>query len=82
MELLQRERALKLYIACARNLWWLQDNNYMKAKIEIIELYNWWKIRSKEEIEGKISPIWTENQYEYDNQMLIQLIKIRQYLWI
>lgn len=60
---------------------WTYDSEHMNAKTEIEELYNWWKYRSQKEINREIDPIWTDNQYEFDNGMLIRLIKVRQYLW-
>lgn len=60
---------------------WTYDSDNMNAKTEIEELYNWWKYRSKKEMNREIDPIWTDNQYEFDNGMLIRLIKVRQYLW-
>ena len=60
---------------------WTQDDQFSSAKLEIDELYNWWKDRSKKEIDGRLDPIWAENQYEKDDEMLIRLIRIRKYLW-
>jgi hypothetical protein len=60
---------------------WTQDDIIANAKLEIDELYNWWKERVKKEADGKLDPIWTEEQYEKDSEMLIRLIKVRKYLW-
>jgi hypothetical protein len=60
---------------------WSQDEKFKSAKLEIDELYNWWKERSKKEDDGKLDPIWSEKQYAEDNKMLIRLIKIRSFLW-
>lgn len=60
---------------------WNQDEDFEKAKIEIDELYNWWTNRLKAEKDSQIDPIWTENQYDIDTEMLIRLVKIRKYLW-
>lgn len=61
---------------------WTQDEKFASAKVEIDELYNWWKDRVKKENDGKPEGlILSEKQYEKDNEMLIRLIKIRKYLW-
>lgn len=60
---------------------WNQDEKFKHAKEEIGFLYAWWQKRVKMEQENKLDPIWSDNQYEEDNQMLIRLIKSRQYLW-
>src|SRR5687767_5280942 len=60
---------------------WEQDEKCSLAKKEITELYTWWKKRAKDENEGKIDPIWTENQHQTDTEMLIRLVKVRGYLW-
>jgi len=60
---------------------WEQDENTQKARIEINDLYVWWKQRANKEATGMLDPIWKKGQYENDNDMLVRLIKIRQYLW-
>jgi hypothetical protein len=60
---------------------WNWDENHKKVKMEIEELYTWWKYRIKLDKKGKINPILNHDQYETDNEMLIRLIKIREYLW-
>ena len=60
---------------------WEHNEEIKNARKEIDQLYNWWKERLKNEAENIIDPIWTKGQYESDNEMLIRLIKIRQYLW-
>lgn len=59
---------------------WNQDENFKQAKEEIDFLYAWWQERVKAEQENELDPIWSDNQYDQDNQMLIRLITIRQYL--
>lgn len=60
---------------------WEQDENSSPVKSEIDELYNWWKKRVKDENEGLSDPIWTENQYKTDTEMLIRLVRVRHHLW-
>jgi hypothetical protein len=60
---------------------WNYDDNFKLAKQEIEHLYNWWLERLQHERNNDIDPIWTDKQYEIDNEMLIRLIKIRKYLW-
>ena len=59
---------------------WTHDDEYIQAKIEIEELYAWWTERKKLDSEEKINDL-DETQYFLDNEMLIRLIKVRQYLW-
>lgn len=54
---------------------WNQSEEIIVAKSEIIELYAWWKTRSKE------NSFVARGQYEKDTEMLIRLIKVREYLW-
>ncbi len=61
---------------------WNQSDGLKQAKKEIDELYEWWKNRVKAEKNNQVDPIWTETQYEKDTEMLVRLIKIREYLWI
>jgi len=58
------------------------DENVKNARKEMDELYKWWKQRIAKEAEGKLEPIYKEEQYENDNEMLIRLIKIRRHMWI
>lgn len=60
---------------------WNQSEEYAEANKEIDILQNWWKQRILDAEEGKINPVLNQSQYEKDNEMLIRLIKIRQYLW-
>jgi hypothetical protein len=60
---------------------WETDPKLKKVKEEIGYLYHWWKQRKDIEDQGKTDEIWTEEKYEKDNEMLIRLIKVRQYLW-
>lgn len=60
---------------------WEQNDKTKIAKKEIDELYTWWENRVKAEKDNEVDPIWTEKQYEKDTEMLIRLIKIREYLW-
>jgi len=59
---------------------WEQNDATQHAKQELEELHQWWQERSEVE-QQPLDPIWTRNRYEEDNQMLIRLIKVRQYLW-
>jgi len=58
------------------------DENVKNARKEMDELYKWWKQHIAKEAEGKLEPIYKEEQYENDNEMLIRLIKIRRHMWI
>ncbi|MFI5137478.1 MAG: hypothetical protein ACHQIM_06600 [Sphingobacteriales bacterium] len=60
---------------------WDYDENVKNARKEIDYLYNWWKDRLRREAEQNLDPIWNKGQYESDNEMLIRLIKVREYLW-
>jgi len=60
---------------------WTLDENSKKVKREIEYLYNWWIERVQQERNKDIDPVWTDGQYEIDNEMLIRLIKIRRCLW-
>lgn len=59
---------------------WDYDEEHKNAKKEIEQLYNWWKGRSKIEAVKAINDL-DKQQYNEDTEMLIRLIKIRQYLW-
>jgi hypothetical protein len=62
------------------NIDWSHTEETKNRKKEIVALYEWWKGRQKEADQND----FTEEgraQYEQDNEMLIRLIKIRQYLW-
>lgn len=64
------------------DIWeWEQNEASLSAKEQIMELYDWWKKRTNEELEGKLNYLLTEGQYEKDNEMLIKLIQVRAYLW-
>jgi len=52
-----------------------------QAKQEIETLAQWWKERLLLEKQAQLDPIWTKGQFERDNQMLVRLIQVRQYLW-
>jgi hypothetical protein len=60
---------------------WTHDLIHIHTKHEILELYNWWKLRLEKEKEVGFDPVWTEGQYDEDDRILIRLIKIRRYLW-
>jgi hypothetical protein len=59
------------------------DNNVesKKVKKEIDELYHWWKTRVSAEKDKQNYENDTEEQYEKDTEMLIRLVKVREYLW-
>jgi hypothetical protein len=60
---------------------WEENEAAQEARHELEALYRWWQERSELERQRQLDPIWTEHVYETDNQMLIRLIKVRQYLW-
>ena len=59
---------------------WNHDDEHKKAKEELEFLYNWWINRKNKDLEAELNDLEKE-QYEEDNEMLIRLIKVRQYLW-
>ena len=59
---------------------WAHDNEHKKAKEEIMLLYNWWSTRKILDNLNNINDLEKE-QYEEDNNRLIRLIKVRQFLW-
>lgn len=60
---------------------WSQSEQFVEAKKEIDILEDWWRQRITAEEQGKIHPEFHTDEYEKDNEMLIRLIKVRQYLW-
>ena len=60
---------------------WDQSTEHQHAKAEIEALAAWWTQRTVAEEAGAVDAIWSPGQYEADNQMLVRLIQIRQYLW-
>ena len=60
---------------------WDRNDGLKQTKKEIDELYTWWKNRVKEVQDKQVDPINTKNQYEKDTEMLIRLVKLREYLW-
>lgn len=75
MDCIENENLLKGHVV------WDEDEETMRVKKEIETLYEWWKERLTKELDEKFDAIWIKNQYEEDNEMLIRLIKVRQYLW-
>lgn len=59
---------------------WADNEENLNAKKEIEELYAWWSERKKLDSEEKVNDL-DRTQYFVDNEMLIRLIKVRQYLW-
>ncbi len=59
---------------------WEFNEVHKKAKYEIEELYNWWSNRKTMDSLNDIGGL-EKDQYEEDNEMLIKLIKVRQFLW-
>lgn len=59
---------------------WEHDEAHKKAKYEIEQLYHWWSTRKTLDGLNGINDL-EKDQYEEDNEMLIRLIKIRQFLW-
>ena len=60
---------------------WNQSAEHRHAKAEIDALAAWWPPRAAAEAAETVGAIWSPGQYEIDNQMLVRLIQIRQYLW-
>ena len=60
---------------------WDQSAEYRHAKAKIDALAAWWTQRAAAEEAGAVDAIWSPGQYETDNQMLVRLIQVRQYLW-
>jgi hypothetical protein len=58
-----------------------QNAESKRVKKEIDELYQWWKTRVLIEQGRKNNENGTEEQYKKDNEMLIRLIEVREYLW-
>jgi hypothetical protein len=44
-------------------------------------LYEWWKARLIRQENEEINSIWSDKEYEEENEMLIRLIRIRHKLW-
>ena len=59
---------------------WSHDEEHLNAKKEFEELYAWWTERKRLDSEEKVNDL-DRTQYFADNEMLIRLIKVRQYLW-
>jgi hypothetical protein len=59
---------------------WSHDEKSHATKKEIEELYAWWMKRVKLDSADHINDL-DGLQYYKDNEMLIRLIQIRQYLW-
>jgi len=57
---------------------WTYTSDQQKAKETIIELYDWWKERIKQENEYYYLEY---EHYDEDNEQLHNLIEIRKYLW-
>lgn len=74
MDCIKKEKLLDL-------IDWSISEEAIKAKQEIETLRDWWKERLKLEKKGKLDPIWSEQHYLKDNEMLIRLINVRKYLW-
>ncbi len=59
---------------------WDHSEDHGKIKVEIQALYDWWLQRKNED--NSVMNGGQENiHYNKDNEMLIRLINIRQYLW-
>jgi len=59
---------------------WNYSDDFKNAKNELHELYSWWNERKSKDSKSEINDLEIE-QYEKDNEMLIRLIKVRNYLW-
>jgi hypothetical protein len=60
---------------------WEHNESISIVRKEIDFLYNWWKERLKDELDDNLAPIWSDDQHNIDDEMLIRLIRIRRYLW-
>ena len=60
---------------------WEHNSESRKVKKEIDELYHWWKTRVLAEQDRQNHENETEEQYKKDTEMLIRLVKVREYLW-
>lgn len=63
-----------------RHIDWDHNDDFRNAKQEIEQLYTWWTERKENEKLDKLHEL-EKDQYNQDNEMLIRLIKVRQYLW-
>ncbi len=61
---------------------WTHNEIVRKRRAEIDDLYKWWKSYVHKDKKGKIDYLKGSEQYESENEMLMRLIKIRQYLWV
>ncbi len=59
---------------------WEFNEAYKKAKDELEQLYHWWATRKTLDDLNGIND-FEKSQYEEDNEMLIRLVKVRQFLW-
>ena len=59
---------------------WNADEEHKHARQEIEELYKWWLDRKGKSKSAKFNDL-DKTQYNEDNEKLIKLIKVRQYLW-
>ena len=59
---------------------WNMNDESKKARVEISELYEWWKSRKEKPGKNGLDDL-DDVQYHEDNSMLIRLIGIRKYLW-
>lgn len=59
---------------------WDYSDELKKIKTEIQSLYDWWSVRKNED-NGVMINDEERKLYNKDNEMLIRLIKIREYLW-
>jgi hypothetical protein len=59
---------------------WKHNEESIKAKDEIEGRYAWWVERKNADLEEKINHL-DKSQYDKDNEMLIRLINVKQWLW-
>jgi hypothetical protein len=59
---------------------WNADEEHKKARKDIEELYQWWLDRKGKSNSEKFNDL-DRTQYNENNEKLIKLIKVRQYLW-
>ena len=55
---------------------WTADQEHQDAEKRVRELYEWWTDRKEKESDDSFDPL-SEEQFEEDTTMLIELIKMR-----
>jgi hypothetical protein len=57
------------------------SEHFQQVKKEIDELNTWWQDRVQMEQDNRFDPALEKDQYAKDTEMLVRLVKIREYLW-